>query len=210
LNQGYSLQKFLGGKQTLSEFRDRYGYTNFSKTVSVFEPERKQGSKIPAYKVAKEENKNKFGTYSSEGNPPIFDTASNLALACENFHKRELVIPTDNYLNYQACFPILFTNARLVKVQGEGSTTLQETNHFIYLVACRNLDMLPLTAKDNYYLPIMITNFDGIAPVVEMVSKIDQDLKSDVEMVLEHPDFFDNELKKYRELYVAINGPLYD
>jgi len=188
LNSSFSLQKFLGGHQLLLDFKTDYGSIPFSKIACVLEPKRP-------------DNKPEIKAFENKGNKLIFEAASNLALACEYFHKREFLGPNDNYLAYHACFPVLFTDAKLVKIVGEENIQLEEVDNFIYLLAARDLDKIPLTAKEMYYLPILVTNFKGIASAVDLIRKIDANLVRDIETLIERPNCIDSEFKKYKELY---------
>ncbi|MFA5929327.1 MAG: hypothetical protein WC861_00425 [Candidatus Micrarchaeia archaeon] len=188
LNSGFSLQKFLGGDQLLLDFKTDYGSIPFSKIACVLEPKRP-------------DNKPEIKAYENKGNKLIFETASNLALACEYFHKREFLGPTDNYLIYHACFPVFFTDAKLIRIVGEENIQLEEVDNFIYLLAARDLDKIPLTAKEMYYLPILVTNVKGIESAVDLIRKIDANLVRDIETLMERPNCIDSEFKKYKELY---------
>ena len=141
LNNCFNFVDYGGGDIVLSSFNKLFGKFPISKTITCLIP-----------------NNHK---YETKGNAPIYEASNNLALACEYWHKQECLFFRDD-LKIHACFPVIFTEAELLKITGVKCLKVHKVNLFIYLVACSDIDKVPITTKNKYYLPILIVNKTGI------------------------------------------------
>ncbi len=193
LNNCHSFGVFMGGHELLSEFFRKFGTAPFSKTVCYLEPK------------YTDTRKTKILRYENNGNKIIYNTSNDLAFACEYFHKKIISI---RYMEspcimfgIHGCFPIIFTEAEIMRISGVDDPTLEKVDFFFYLHACEDLDKVPITAKEKYYLPILITNFNGIESSIDLIKKISDLFYKEVEnLVIKQPFRIKAEFEDYKRL----------
>lgn len=193
LNNCYSFGIFNGGHELLTNFHRKFGDIPFSKSICVLE------KKFKSQKggVLVEDG------YDDKGNQPIYITSNDLASACEYFHRKILSMRYSEspciMFSIHGCFPIIFTGADIIRVSGIDDPTLDKVDHFLYLHACQDLDKVPITAKEKYYLPILITNFNGIDSSIDLINKISDLFCKEVEdLVIKHPLKIKAEFEDYK------------
>ena len=195
LNNCYSFGVFNGGHELLTNFHRKFGDIPFSKSICVLEKK---------FKPQKGGELVEDG-YDDKGNQPIYITSNDLASACEYFHRKILY---SRYLespcimfSIHGCFPIIFTGADIIRVSGIDDPTLDKVDYFLYLHACQDLDKVPITAKEKYYLPILITNFNGIDSSIDLINKISDLFYKEVEdLVIKQPLKIKAEFEDYKKI----------
>lgn len=185
LNNCFNFKAYGGGDMVLSSFISLFGKIPISKALTCLIP-----------------NNNK-SKYDSKGNALIYETSNELALACEYWHKQECLFFRDD-LKIHACFPVIFTEAELLKITGVKHLKAHKINLFIYLVACSDIDKVPITTKDKYYLPILIVNQSGIKKSIKLIKKISEVLCKDMEDLIKNEDSLKREYEDYKKICGSI------
>jgi hypothetical protein len=193
LNNCYSFGVFMGGHEYLSKFHQKFGHVPFSKTICCLEKKLKpqKGGRLVE------------DGYDDKGNQPIYNISNDLALACEYFHKKSIHYSDSPCIMFgiHGCFPVIFTEAEIIKVSGIDEPTLDKVNYFLYLHACEDLDKVPITAKEKYYLPILITNLNGIDSSIDLVKKISDLFYKEIEdLIIKQPLRIKAEFEDYKKL----------
>lgn len=183
LNHALSLNKFLGGYQTLSEFYNNWGSLHFSKSVIVLEPKSRESG------------------FVSKGNAPLFSIANDLARACEYLHQKSILGPSQNSVLFHGCFPVLFTDSEIFLISESDAIDLKPVDSFMYLVTCRDLDEVPLATKEHYYLPILVSNFAGIEKVAGLLQQISDCLSDEINSLARNPAALQNEIRHYNQQF---------
>lgn len=179
LNNVYQFENYRGGEITASEFLSLFASIPLSKTVTCLIQE---NTKL-----------------QPKGNAPLYLVSNDLALACEYLHQKEYLNCRDD-LKIHACFPIVFTDAEIFHIKGINKLSARKVNLFMYLVACTDLDKVPVTTKEKYYLPILVVNQRGIKRAVEIINKISKDLSNDLEELTKTPQLLKNEYDDYKKI----------
>lgn len=175
LNKFIFSDNFGGG---YTNFHNYFEHISLAKEISILEKNFKGGDR-----------KNCLGLKESGGNEPIYTPSNELIRACEFYHNLSINYVEDNAFGIEffigGCFPIIFTEADIFKVFDEDKLKIEKTNSFIYLIACPDMEKIPLTTRkyyiETYYLPVLVTNFDGIKSSVDMIKKIGNAIYKDVE-----------------------------
>ncbi|MFA6035780.1 MAG: hypothetical protein WC759_02380 [Candidatus Micrarchaeia archaeon] len=207
LNNLHSVREFFGGERALSKYYADVGYFPVSKSVSMVNAYEKNGTR----------RKNE----EAEGNERLYKTAENLSFACEYFHKisRASISVHDiktwkeigKGIPVHACFPVIFTDARIFKVKAIEPIELEQLTNFVYLFAPPNPDKIPVTTKKRPYLPIIIANRKGIVDIVALIRKItnkfygvvEESFKSEKTFYEEYEDYMRNEHNKRQTIEFA-------
>jgi hypothetical protein len=171
---------FTGGYIEFTKFVNEFGPISLSKELSLLKPTfaPKAGTRNDVVQIG----------YQGSGNGLIYDVSNELASACEWFHGRAInyfEIPHNIEFIINGCFPIIFTDAKILKI-GDDKSAPCETGYFIYLVAYPDLDKIPLTTRkyhndDIYYLPILVVNLDSVGSSARIIKKIIDVVSKEVE-----------------------------
>lgn len=181
-NLGYG-----GGRKLLSELTNELGELKIAKSISYLQ-------------FVQNKKNNVDSEYEDKGNSPIFDIANDLLLACEYHHKKSISwITKPDHFKYNGLFPTLITEAELVQVIVNGNKLkLKPADFFFYLLPCRDLDLVPITAKEHYYVPILIINNKKLDKGIELIKKISNNLYNECETKIKtRPDLFKNEYSEF-------------
>lgn len=176
LNNGYKLINYLGGKKILSEIHKKYGIVQVSKSICIVE-----------------------NLIKSHGNKQLFEEAQSLALACEYQHKKEVVGSIRNDISFpiHACFPILIVNSKIYKIINPDKMDLEKVNFFLYFVAYKDPDMVPLSTKDYMYFQVMVINYEGLDAAINLLKELNGEILKDVEFLISREDLAKRELTDY-------------
>ncbi|MBI2548787.1 hypothetical protein HYW21_05545 [Candidatus Woesearchaeota archaeon] len=176
-----------GGYILLSEFIKQFGSVVVSKSV-----------------VYLQDNNGKL---EQKGNEPLFKSSNNLLNACEYQHKKSISWITDEKsFKFNGLFPVIITRANIYKANIDNELSLDEIKSFFYLVACEDLDKLPITAKERYYLPILVLNEESLKDTVDLIKKISDALYNNIEKyITERPEIFTQEYQEYLKLTKGLN-----
>jgi len=179
---------------TLTKLKEKITNLNVSKSICVVEKNKNFNPKKP--------NSDEF---KENGNKPIFDNANELIRACEFFHNKHIKNyndPVYHVINWLV--PVIFTKAKIfeVSIEHEEAKELKEKNHLLYLVACLDLDKVPITAREYFYLPVFIVNEDGINDILSNLLNWFKQIHAKLANFAQtNPEIIKQEIQKYQDKY---------
>lgn len=180
LGENFNFNIFAGGHIIFSDFVTRFGNIPLAIDVNCLHTK--------SDNIGYEINEEKYG-----GNYIIYDVTDNkLIPACEYLYSRSSGFPKD--LLIRGCFPIIFTNAKIYKISDDADTC-NTVDNFIYIHACRTPNEFPITTKKEEFLPILITNFNGIDSAAKLIKEM-------VKIIIEEFQNIVNDQEKVKEEYV--------
>lgn len=198
LNHCNFLLNFTGGYFTISEIEKIFPDLPITKTICHLEEKNK-----PVKGGALE-----FDGFKNNGNMPFYSYANDLVNACEYYNKKQLLMK-DKQFYLSGFFPILFVESDIFQFSGIDELSLKKEDVFLYFVACQDIDELQLTTKDRIYLPILISNFNGIEKVVKIITKLSGIIQDAIQQAVDRdPESIQFEYETYmknRKIYQTIN-----
>ncbi|OIO24553.1 hypothetical protein AUJ13_02345 [Candidatus Micrarchaeota archaeon CG1_02_49_24] len=194
LNDGFTFQHYLGGVISAKRFFELAGKISVSENIAIVDENSNKDTK-----------KGNMKKVMDEGNNIVYDESVDIAFACEYVHRRELnnYKGIDNMFPIHACFPLLVTDAKIMKVsmdEGFEIKDLDDVDNFIYLSPQPYANKLSLTTKRNPILPIVVTTFNGLSKSIDLIKKMKELIDDDVTFISNNPTSITREHTNYKTL----------